>query len=254
MIFDANTWVGHWPFRALPHTRVRDLLKQMDAAGIDRALVGSLHGLFYKDAHEANRELARDVKRHRDRLTPCAVLNPTYHGWRDDLRQCRDEFGMPVVRLTPDYHGYALTDAPAREIAEAAHDLKMRVALYGRIVDQRGRHRIDPGRGGGNGAVADFTAQFPRHTFLLLNFYRPVAAEPENGPKRYYDLTRFVGGAGMRMKEVIREIGAHRCVYGTTLLMRYPTPVRLALDLCDLGKRDRERIEHRNLEAILPRL
>ena len=54
MIIDANTWIGHWPFRALPRTSATDLLRRMDRHGITKALVASLHGLLYKDPHEAN--------------------------------------------------------------------------------------------------------------------------------------------------------------------------------------------------------
>ena len=31
-----------------------------------------------------------------------AVLNPAYPGWQEDLGQCREEFGMPVLRLVPE--------------------------------------------------------------------------------------------------------------------------------------------------------
>ena len=120
MIYDADTWIGHWPFSRLPQTTVTDRLRQMDAHGIDKALVGSLHGIFYMDVHEANRELARSVRRHRDRLVPCAILDPTYFGWNDDLKQCRQEWDMPVLRLIPQYHQYKLTDAVSAEIVAAA--------------------------------------------------------------------------------------------------------------------------------------
>ena len=107
MIIDAHAWIGHWPFRPLPHRGVADLLRQMDRCGIAKALVGSLHGLFYQDCHEANRELQKETRRHRDRLMPCAIINPRYPGWREDLAECREKFGMRCVRIVPQYHAYA---------------------------------------------------------------------------------------------------------------------------------------------------
>ena len=80
MIIDVNAWVGHWPFRRLRHNTVQGLLRLMDRSGIDRAVVASIHGVFYRDAHSANEELARQVLRHRDRLIPFATLNPTLCG------------------------------------------------------------------------------------------------------------------------------------------------------------------------------
>ena len=252
MICDADTWIGHWPFRALPHQSVSDLLRQMDKHRVDKALVGSLHGLFYKDAHEANRELAKEVRRRRDRLVPCAVLNPAYWGWRQDLSQCCEEFGMPVLRLVPHYHGYSLADPVAAEIVEAALGLKMRVALFGRIVDDRGRHRLDPGREADGREVAAFLKRFPKASFLMLNFADAPERRRWDKPACYFDIVRFVGGGGKRLQSLIESYGADRLLFGTTLLLRYAKPTLLALEACDLKPRDRERILWKNLTRLIP--
>jgi len=252
MIYDADTWIGHWPFRALPYRSASDLLRQMDKHGIDKALAGSLHGLFYKDAHQANRELVREIGRRRDRLVPCAVLNPTYYGWRQDLKQCCEEFGMAVLRLVPCYHGYRLEDHVAAEVVEAALALKMRVALFGRIVDPRGRHRLDPGRETNGGEVAAFLKSFPKASFLMLNFHDAPEHRRWDEPACYFDIVRFVGGGGKRLQSMIEEYGADRLVFGSTLLMRYAKPTLVALEVCQLTKRDRERILWKNLAGLVP--
>jgi len=252
MIFDADTWIGHWPFRPLPYRTAGDLLRQMDKHGIDKALVGSLHGLFYQDAHEANRELARETARHRDRLVPCAILNPKYYGWQRDLKQCREEFGMPVLRLVPHYHNYTLKDPIAQEMVAAAHELKICVALIGRIVDHRGRHFLDPGREADNAEVAAFLGKFPKVSFLMLNFYDAPEKRRWDRPMCFFDIVRFVGGGGTRLPSLIEKYGADRLVFGSTLLMRYAKPTLLALELCRLSKRDRERILWRNLAHLVP--
>jgi len=252
MIYDADMWIGHWPFQALPYHSATDLLRQMDAHGIEKGLVGSLHGLFYKDSHEANRELAKELARRRDRLVPCAVLNPTYYGWEQDLKQCHEEFGMPVLRLVPDYHGYSLADHVAAEMTEAAHGLKMRVALFGRIVDPRGRHPLDPGREADGAAVAAFLRRFPSASFLMLNFADPPERRRWDEPACYFDIVRFVGGGGRRLQTLIAEYGADRLLFGSTLLTRYAKPTLMALEMCDLSRQERERILWRNLAALVP--
>ena len=254
MIYDADTWIGHWPFRALPRRSASELLRQMDGHGIDKALVASLHGLFYKDAHEANRELARELRRRRDRLVPCAVLNPTYRGWRQDLKQCREDWGMPVLRLVPDYHGYRLGDPVAAEIAEAALDLTMRVALCGRIVDARGRHRLDPGREAAGDEVAAFVRRFPKASFLMLNFADAPGKRRWDTPPCYFDVVRFVAGGGRRLPSLIEAYGTDRLLFGSTLLLRYARPTLLALETCDLSRRDRDRILWRNLASLVPEM
>ena len=57
MIIDLNASVGHYPFRRLAHSEARALLGAMDRHGIDRAVVVSLHAVFYRDSHEGNEEL-----------------------------------------------------------------------------------------------------------------------------------------------------------------------------------------------------
>ena len=252
MIYDADTWIGHWPFRSLPRRSAGDLLKQMDKHGIDKALVGSLHGLFYKDAHEANRELFAEIRRRRDRLIGCAVLDPTYHGWRDDLKQCRQEFGMPVLRLVPDYHAYKLTDPAAAEIVEAACDLKMIVALSGRIVDDRGRHRLDPGRETSADDAASLLAKFPGASFLMLNFGGLVQVKGRAAAKCLYDIVRMQGRAGHGLGKLIEKHGTDRLALGTTMLLRYGKPVFVGLDFCKPTKPQREAILWRNLAAFVP--
>lgn len=254
MIIDADTWIGHFPFQSLPRRSAADLLRQMDRHGIDKALVGSLNGLLYKDAHEANYELRDEIKRHAGRLIGSALLNPAYYGWKDDLRQCREEFEMPVVRLTPDYHGYKLTDPAASELVAAASELKMTVALIGRMVDPRGRHRLDPGRELDRSDAAALVAKHPKGRFLMLNFSSPIGDSSRDGAACYYDIARMHGDAGHYLPEIVRKHGTDRLVFGSTMLLRTPTPAKLALDFCDLSKQKRDAVLHRNLVGLVPEL
>jgi hypothetical protein len=254
MIYDADTWIGHWPFQAMPKTSAADLLKQMDKHGIAKALVGSLSGLFYKDAHESNRELVQEIRRHRDRLFPCALLNPGYYGWKDDLRQCREEFGMPVLRMAPDYHGYAFRDALAEQMVAAAHELKMRVAFYQDVVDQRGRHRIDPGRQVNQDELSAFVKKFPKASFLMLNFGAMLGTARMSRPACYYDMATYFGDNGLRLGWEVRKHGADRFLFGSTMLLRYGKPASLAMEKCPLTRTQREAVQWKNLAGLIPEM
>jgi predicted TIM-barrel fold metal-dependent hydrolase len=254
VIYDADAWVGHWPFQSYPQTSVAALLREMDKRKIAKALVGNLHGLFYKDAHEANHELSREIGQRRDRLIPCATMNPRYYGWQQDLKQCREEFGMPVIRLTPDYHGYRLSDACAESLANEAHQLKMRVALCWRIVDPRGRHPLDPGREATHGEALAFVKKFPRAAFLMLNFGSVPGGRLLRRPACYFDITLFLGRNGLRLQEEFDKHGTDRFVVGTTLLLRYGTPPLLALEKCRLTRAQREAVQWRNLARLVPEM
>jgi len=99
LLIDVNTYIGHWAFRRLRHNTAEALVRRMDEHGIDRAVVGSVHGILYKNAHAANEELAEQTRPYRDRLIPFATLNPAYAGWREDLRRCAQEGSRGVRRL-----------------------------------------------------------------------------------------------------------------------------------------------------------
>src|SRR3954454_8983070 len=142
-LIDANAWLGHYPFRPVPHHTPDGLLRLMDRHGIERAVVSSLHAVFYGDPQCGNEELARWVSPHRDRLIPCATLNPEYPEWPEDLRQCREDWDMRGVRLFPAHHRYALNSPATVDLVEAAATAGLHVAIPLRLEDRRQRHWMD---------------------------------------------------------------------------------------------------------------
>jgi len=251
VIIDASTYVGHWPFRSLPENTVRDLLRWMDRCGIDKALVSPIHAMFYQDAHQANRELHRETKRHRDRLIPLATLNPGYPGWEDDLRECRERFGMTGVRLVPQYHDYTLDQPCARQIVEAATGLKMVVSLMGRVVDNRYRHHLDQPREIAEDHLLKLFKAVPQARFLLVNFATVPGDRRWDRPAVWMDMCRFRAAPAPKLQKLIDRIGADRVVFGTSMLFRYPMPALLAMELLDAPGRVKQRILSGNLAALL---
>ncbi len=254
MIYDADTWIGNWPFRRLPHTTATDLLRQMDANGIDKALVGAVEGILYMDAQQANSDLAKQIRRHRDRLIPCAVLDPTYIGWADDLKQCRQEWGMPVLRLVPQYHPYHLTDEPAEEIVATAHELKMRVAVYGRIIDRRGRSRLDTSRDLPTDEILALFRKFPKASFMLLNSSAVKPPKGAKAPKIYQDVAIMHGGFGLGIEKALKICTPDRLMFGSSALLHYMRPAMLSMEKLEAAKAVKEKIFHKNLKRLLPEI
>ncbi len=142
-LFDVNAALGHWPFRRVPDTTAEALRARLAARGIRRAAVVNTQGLFYKNCHDANLELADWIAPHRDFFVGVATLNPGYAAWDRDLDACAGALGLRALRLAPPYHDYALADPCAREIAAAASALGLPMFLPHRIVDVRQRHWLD---------------------------------------------------------------------------------------------------------------
>lgn len=254
MIYDADAWLGHFPFQSLPESTASDAVRLMDRHQIDKALVANLNGLLYKDVHEANHELVREIAPHRDRLVPCALINPAYFGWQRDLRQCRDQFNMPVLRMLPDYHGYSLRDPCAFDIVHLATELDMAVALFWRIVDPRGRHAIDPGREAKPEDVAAFIRKFPNARFLLLNFRGVLPIPHGEPPARLYDIPLFVGDNGLRPTREFQKHPANTFTFGTTMPLRSPSAATLTLQKAQIEHPLRQAIQHKNLAKLIPQI
>lgn len=256
MIIDANAWLGHWPFRQLRHNDTAGLLRLMDANGIDKAAVASIHGIFYKNCHRANEELAEQVAAHRDRLIPFATLNPTYPGWQRNLRLCRDDLGMHGLRLYPMYHDYELGGGPARELIAAATELGWPVALPMRVVDVRQRHWLDTERNLTPDEIDAVVHACPDTDFIFLNALglRPTTFAEANRPggrRVVTDLTRMTAVLHDNLGELLLQAGAGSVVFGTGIPFNYARPAFLKLEVLQAAEADTERIRHGNMAAIL---
>jgi uncharacterized protein len=251
MIFDADTWIGQWPFRSLPMKTAHELLKQMDEHNIDKAMVGSLNGVLYKDVHEANYELIKEIKKHRDRLIPCALINPAYIGWEQDLKQCREEFEMPLIRLLPQYHGYSLSDPCTAELVDAAGKLNMCVSFVGRIVDSRGKHRLDPGKMTDLQEIENVIRAFPDVKFLMLNFSNMPESKIWKQRKCWFDTANFHGGNATLVPKLAKANETDRMVFGSTMLLRYAQGALESFEKAGFTKKQTEDVMYKNLTKIL---
>ena len=255
MIIDANAWLGHWPFRPLRHNDVPGLLGLMDRAGIDMAVVASVHGVLYRNVQRANEELAEQVAGQRDRLIPFATLNPNYPGWQRDLRLCR-EMGIRGLRLYPIYHGYNLTDAPALELINAATEMGWPVQLPQRIEDVRQRHWLDTERNLTVEEAGAVVAACPRTSFIFLNALGlPPGVFLGAGGSRSQpivtDISRVSAVLRDDMRALIASVGVGALVFGTGMPFNYPEPALLKMRVLRASEEDKQRIYSDNLRAIL---
>jgi len=256
MIIDANAWLGHWPFRQLHYNDARGLLCLMDSSGIDKAVVSSIHGIFYKNCQRANEELAEQVRGHRDRLIPFATLNPGYPGWQRNLRLCRDELGMAGMRLFPAYHQYDLTDSSSLEMIAAATEMGLPIALPMRVVDVRQRHWMDRERNLTVSEMEAVVSACPKTSFIMLNALglesSPMFAGNRDGGRQVMtDISRMTAVMGNNIGALIDNYGAGSVVFGTGIPFNYARPALLKLEVLRAEPEVKEAIAHGNLERLL---
>jgi uncharacterized protein len=243
VIFDANAHIGHWPFRQLHTTTVDGLLHMMDRAGIDRAAVAHTHAVFYRDAHAANAELHAALAPHRDRLTPLATLNPEYAGWRDNLAECVEEWGMAGLRLYPTYHRYDLAgDASSDLLAEAeAHGLPVSIPCG--FEDPRQRHHLDTAPDLTEHPIAFAARRFPRVRFLITNAplttIDMVVRHVPSQDNVCFDVSALPGPEAHAARRAYELLGARRLLLGTHAPFKYPQVALLRIESTGAPDEDR---------------
>jgi predicted TIM-barrel fold metal-dependent hydrolase len=256
MLLDANAWLGHYPFRAVPHTTPDALLRQMDRHGIERAVVSSLHCVFYTDAHSGNEELAQWVRGHPDRLIPCATLNPAFPGWEQDLRECCDEWGMRGLRLFPAHHRYLLTSPQCLELVRAATERGLHIAIPLRLEDRRQQHWMDTTAEVSLRDVAELARACPEANIIALE-----AIGVENSPfvhdaalreaRVSFEFSRMATVLQATIPALLKSIGARRLIFGTGMPLKISGPAILKLQLLEAPAEVKDLLAHGNMQRLL---
>jgi predicted TIM-barrel fold metal-dependent hydrolase len=255
-LFDCNAWLGHYPFRAVPNTTVDGLLRLMDRHQIDRALVSSLNGVFYTDAHGGNQELAQWIRPHRDRLVPCATLNPAWPGWQRDLRQCRDEWDMRGLRLFPSHHRFSLTSTHCLDLVRSANEYGMHVAIPLRLEDRRQQHWMDTTAEVRLADVADLARACPDADIVVLEAIgvenSPFVLDPALADARiHFEFSRMATVLQRTIPALLERLGPRRLVFGTGMPLKIPGAATLKLQLLDTPMETKNLLAHENIERLL---
>ncbi|MEN9631881.1 MAG: hypothetical protein RL077_285 [Verrucomicrobiota bacterium] len=170
MIIDVSACLGHYPFRRLRHNSAAKMVAHMDRNGIDRAMVSSLHAIFYRDTQSGDEEFFDEISPHRERLMPIATVNPKYVGWERDLADSVVNVRVKAVALMPEYHGYALNDSDGHGALAKIASYGIPVVLRQRLEDRRQRHAWDRAEDMTPAALLAAARAHPNLKFLLVNW------------------------------------------------------------------------------------
>lgn len=134
--FDANSWIGRWPFAWLDTHTPRSLVAQLRRHGIRRALVSPLDAVLAPAPGPANRELLRTT-RGVNPLVPVPVINPALQNWREELDVVTADPRVRAIRVLPNYHNYRLRSRAMNELATELVRRRLRLIVQVRLVDER---------------------------------------------------------------------------------------------------------------------
>jgi predicted TIM-barrel fold metal-dependent hydrolase len=255
-MIDVNAYLGHFAFRQLRHNTADGLLRLMDRKGIERAVVSSASAITYRNAQAGNEELARQVRPHRDRLIPFAVLNPVYAGWEEDLRICAGEFGMKGLRLYPRWHHYRLTEPACLELVRAAAAAGLVLSIPIRVEDRRQQSWLVDIPDVDHAEIAALVRAAPEARFLLLNgsgFVNSALGRKDSGlpPNYSIEISLLTALVSDELGRLLEALGEDRLLFGTGMPFHYPDPALIKLEMLEAPESVKEKIRRGNAARLL---
>lgn len=255
-MIDVNAYLGHFAFRQLRHNTAEGLLRLMDRKGIERAVVSSAAAITYRNSQAGNEEVAAEVKGHRDRLIPFAVLNPAYADWRHDLRLCQEEFGMKGVRLYPHWHGYKMEGEACLEFVRAAAARRMVISIPFRVEDRRQQSWLVDVADIGQREAEALVRTAPEARFILGNgsgfASGPLGRRDSGLPANYWiEISLLTAVITNEIGQLITNLGEERILFGSGMPFHYPEGALLKVEVLDAPAAAKENIRRGNARRLL---
>jgi predicted TIM-barrel fold metal-dependent hydrolase len=255
MIIDVNVYLERWPFRRLPCDRADRLLEKLDACGVTQAWAGSFDGLLHRDMGGVNARLAEACRKHgAGRLIPFGSVNPWLPDWKEDLRRCHEEHGMPGIRLHPNYHGYQLENPDFAELLALAERRDLIVQLCLRMEDVRMQHPIMPVPDVRPEPILDLMKELPKLRLVLLSALRmrgKILTQFVEAGNVYFEISMLEGVQGI--SNLLQRIPVERVLFGSHFPLFHLESALLKLQESDLPQAARDAITHASARRLLGR-
>jgi uncharacterized protein len=250
-MIDVNAYLGHFAFRQLRHNTGDSLVRLMDRFGIERSVVSSAAAITYRNSQAGNGEVASEIRSHRPRLIPFAVLNPAYSGWKDDLKICREQFGMTGVRLYPAWHGYSLADSRCRDLVNAAAELRMTISIPMRVEDRRQQSWLVDVPDLKAEEIAGLIRACPKARFIVANATSvagSILGRKDNAlpPNYAIEITWLRSAPFDEIPDLLASLGEDRLLFGTGIPFHYPGSAIAKIEILQIPETVKAKIRKQN--------
>lgn len=201
-------------------------LRDMDSAGVERAVIQGWYWENPANARLMNREVARAVAAHSDRLSAFASANPADSSWPEILREAADAGFCGIGELHSGVQGFRFASEAFSDFCGACAGEGLAVCLH--LDDPRGKPYPNKVGTDNPGAFAAARAN-PMTKFIFAHWgggevFEPGFEPPENV---FYDTAAntFLYGAGA-WKNCSGRL-ADKMIYGSDYPLRlYPRKSR----------------------------
>lgn len=243
---DVNFAIGPWPFRDLPELDGASLKQR----GITQAITGSLEALLTRDIAAVNTRLAKACAKSAGTLLPAGTLHPLLPAWREDLRRCRDEHGMKVVRLHPNYHGYTLAEPIFAEMLDAITEAGLAVQIVAQMEDQRTQHPLVQAASVDLKPLHDLLNVRSKARVMVLNANAAMITTALRGCTTLWLDCAMIEGVG-GLENMLKAWPAEKLCLGTHAPFFYPESSLLKLVESELSEAQMGSLTSRSARAFL---
>ena len=249
-LIDCNVTIGNWPFRDLPGKDAAVFSKRLRGRGVTQAWAGNFEGIFYRDLATANRLLAEACAKQSDGLLlPVGGINPTLPAWKEDVKRCAGDHGMKVVRLHPNYHGYALDDPKFLELLQLAAEKKLLVQIAAQMEDLRTQHPAVQVQPVNLKPLPDAIKRVPEARVMVMNANRAMTAVTLQGAKVTLEIAMLEGVNGIA--NLLADWPLEQLVFGSHSPLFIFESAKLKLQESDLNDKQLTAITHENAQRLL---
>lgn len=252
-LVDTNVSLFRWPFRRLPDDTTQKLVTTLRRYGVVEAWAGSLEGVFHADMKGVNERLMEECARWSDLLRPCGTIHPGLPDWEEDFRQCVDDWGMKVLRLFPNYHGYSLDRPEVEALLLMAAKRRVLVQIVVEMEDPRTQPRLFRVPPVNLAPLEQLLKRVPDVTIMLLNGHRTYSPTQlrrwmESG-RVFVDLSMLEGVGGI--ERLVGTVSAERVCFGSFVPLFYFAAARLKLVESRLAPEVQQAIASGNARRLL---
>ncbi|MBX3010072.1 MAG: hypothetical protein KF832_01150 [Caldilineaceae bacterium] len=251
-MIDADVLVGHYPFRPFPHPSqdLAQLKAYLQARGIQRACLASLHAAFYADPQQGNAELLPQAALDPFFL-PVATINPTLQNWRDTLARCAEEYGCPLVRLLPNYHLYSLDAGCVDELFAETERRGLRVAIVKRLEDERMHSLLMKVPGVENHEISALAQRYGGPLLIQSAYFHEIKELATASPQLYFDIA-FAETLNT-LHRLTESVAIDRLVFSSHTPFFYPEAAIGKMTSWQGSQAERQQIASGTLTALLAR-
>ncbi len=254
-IVDTHVYLSRWPFRRIPgDENATALVGLLRGQGVVQAWTGSFDGVFHKDIGAVNARLAEACRAEGDGLlVPFGTINPNLPDWEEELRRCGEEYGMPGIRLHPNYHCYSLEDPAFARTLEIAAERGMIVQLVTWLEDTRHQNPLMPVPEVDLAPLPELVAALPDLRIVLQNALHvpgsKILASLVKHPHVYFDLAKLELIEGLAV--ALKSMPIERLMFSSYSPMFYFESTLLKLRESLLSKSQAKRILQDNAAQLL---